>query len=69
MHYIEKALGKPIERISTEDMDEMERVCANRHGLNLWLITSFTDSSSGSEGEGTCRRLWWPIPAPKIGIK
>lgn len=26
MNFIEKALGKPIERISTEDMDEMEKV-------------------------------------------
>lgn len=26
MNYIEKALGRPIERISTEDTDEMEKV-------------------------------------------
>jgi superfamily II DNA/RNA helicase len=26
MHFIENALGRPIERISTDDMDEMEKV-------------------------------------------
>jgi hypothetical protein len=69
MHYIEAKLGRPIERISPEDTDEMERVRASSPSLIALYTHSTIDTSLRFEGKRTSCWVGRAVFAPAVIIE